>query len=294
MIQEKIRNGEGLLVIDIDGIETEILASEFNQKTDPQWDKTIADYKDRTDFLYNEYKIDKNNILSEIKILIQDIENLKLEFESKNLKELYNKLKIEEKRFDVYSSNRERRELEEKRLLEDPIIKNLENQIYSINNSIWEKIKDKKNIINEKSLSIQKLKDNLDKKMIEISEDLKATRKAQNTDYKLWQSYPIIWKPTKNDYKKELKDGLIKENMTKEEIENPDNYNLILLSAGERIEKAKEKKKKQIAEILIAKYPDKQIKGELASILTGLESEIDLIDNENEIKNYQIDFSVIE
>ena len=179
MIQQKINNGEGLLVIDIDGVETEILASELNQKTDPQWNKTIDDYKTEIELYKKEYGNDPE--------------------------------KYEEK-------------------------------------------------------------------MIEISEDLIATRKAQNPDYKLWQSYPIITKYTKHDYMP---------------IGN-ESEPLMLKTSEYRTQEFKDKKKKEVAEILIAKYPEKQIKGELASILTGLESEIDLIDNEIEIKNYQIDFSVIE
>ena len=159
MIQQKINNMEGVLIIDIDGVETEISAKELDQKTDPKWDKTIDDYK------------------TEI--------------------ELYKK---------EYADNPQRYE----------------------------------------------------EKMIEISEDLKKTRKAQNPDYKLWQSYPIVRKPTKHDYK----------------IEND---KLVLLTDQERIEKAKEKKKKEIANQLNSLYPERLIDGTMQELYNEKVIEIDAL-----------------
>ena len=159
IIKEKINNMEGVLIIDIDDVETEISAKELNDKTDPKWDKTIEDYK--------------------IEI------------------GLYKK---------EYADNPKRYE----------------------------------------------------EKMIEISEDLKKTRKAQNPDYKLWQGYPIVWKPTKHDYK----------------IEND---KLVLLTDQERIEKAKEKKKKEIANQLNTLYPERLIDGTMQTLYNEKIAEIDAL-----------------
>ncbi len=54
-IQQKLNNGEGLLLIDKNGIVIEITANELKEKTDPKWDKSIEDYQDRIEIYKNEY-----------------------------------------------------------------------------------------------------------------------------------------------------------------------------------------------------------------------------------------------
>ena len=85
-----------------------------------------------------------------------------------------------------------------------------------MNNIIKQKIKNGEGVLKLKKRGIVSAK----------LYDEKTDPKKNPVDWKDWQTDPIILKPTKQNYEIELKDGLIKEKMTKEELNNPDNYNL--------------------------------------------------------------------
>ena len=278
MIQQKINNKEGMLIILKDGKETKISAKELDQKTDPKWDKTIDDYKTQIDDIKNGENIineENNNLKSEIEDLELNEIELRKEYESQEINDLLLELDIDRKEIlDIKEQN----EMFQKKMK----IQKLENRIKFLYDCVTNKIKKNKNEIKSKQLKIEENNKNIEIQMQYISEDLKKTRKAQNKDYKLWLSYPTIWKPTKDDYKTELKDGLVKEEMTKKELENPDNYNLVLLTDQERIEKAKEKKKKEIAIQLNTLYPERLIDGTMQTLYNEKVIEIDALGlNEN-------------
>jgi len=167
MIQEKIEKGEGF--IEVDG---EVFSmSEWDKMTDPQWDKTAADYEEQRKIYKKEYAD--------------------------------NPAKYEEK-------------------------------------------------------------------LIEMSEDLKATRKAMNPDYLENKKKKITKIFSKHDYK---------------EVNNK----LVLLTVPEKLDIAKEKKKKDIALRLTQLYPEKVIDGTLKVLSNEKIAEIDLLEEIKDVRDYKLE-----
>jgi len=118
--------------------------------------------------------------------------------------------------------------------------------------------------------------------------DEKTDPKKNPVDWEDWQTDPIIWKPIKNDYKTVLKEGLIKEELSEKELNNPDNYDLVLLTELEKLDIAKEKKKKDIALQLTQLYPEKVIDGTIKTLNDEKNAEIDLLKKIKDVKAYAI------
>ena len=65
--------------------------------------------------------------------------------------------------------------------------------------------------------------------------------------------------------------------------------NLVLLTDKEKLINVKEKKKKEIANLLLSKYPEKQINNTLNTLYQEKCTEIEILNTIEEVKNYQID-----
>jgi hypothetical protein len=262
IIQEKIKDGEGYLEVETLDI---ISAKQYDELTDPKFDLIIEDYQEQIDKIKNGENINivRNN---ELKKEIEDLDLLgygyQQEYKSQEIQYLILQLDVAR---DEFLEIKEQNAMFQKKME----IKKLEKEINFKQQLIANKIRKNKNEIIKKQNEIDENNKNIELQMQEISNDLMAKRKPQNLDYLYYQGLKIIKQFTKHDYK-----------IVDDE--------LVLLTDVEKLDIAKEKKVKEIANRLNNLYPEKLIDGTLVEFYNGKKVEIDSLSTIEEINLYKI------